>query len=111
MDSGSHCIPRCKPSAGRSLPNAGIPSAASTLGGVGNSGFSDLDGMFDDIQRQAVDDAHELFAQDVAATARENGLATADEIDIDIESRPAEPGWEIDPERVRRRANEIPAAG
>lgn len=67
--------------------------------------------MFDDIQRQAVDDAHEHFAQDLAATARANGMSTADQIEIEIESVPAEAGWEIDAERVRRRANEILATG
>ncbi|MFF2493235.1 hypothetical protein [Agromyces sp. NPDC058064] len=56
---------------------------------------------FDD----AFDEMYEEFAQSVAAAAREDGLRSADEVEIDTESD--SPGFTIDIARVRRRANEI----
>lgn len=64
----------------------------------------DHDDFAADIMRQALDDAHEHFAQDVAAAAREDGKTTADDVVVEIG---ADSDVEIDVERVRARANEI----
>jgi len=54
-----------------------------------------------------LDGAHEQFAEELAATARKNGMTNADAIDIELEITGADDGFEIDSEEVRRRANAI----
>jgi hypothetical protein len=72
---------------------------------------SNIDDAFDDFERQAVDAMHEQMAQGLADQMRDMGRTTADNVELDIESDTDDPKYRIDPERVRRRANEILAGG
>ncbi|WP_413320307.1 hypothetical protein AA0Z99_05745 [Agrococcus sp. 1P02AA] len=73
---------------------------------ISGDGF---DGMFDDVMRQASDDAHEEMARGLADTARGHGLKDADSIELDLRSNSVDSL--IDAERVRRRANDLLAGG
>lgn len=62
---------------------------------------------FDGLWRDVADSMHEQYAQAVADAARENGLPTADDISIDVETDSSDSKKRVDVERVRRRANQI----
>lgn len=63
---------------------------------------------FDRIAAQIIDDAsdtmHEALAEQVAATARENGMIIADGIELEISD---DSEGRVNAERVRARANQI----
>jgi len=63
---------------------------------------------FDQIAKHIIDEAsdtmHEALAEQVAATARENGMSSADGIELEISD---DSEGHVDAERVRARANEI----
>lgn len=75
----------------------------STMGSIDDA----FEGLWSDIS----DSMHEQYAQATADAARENGLATADSIEIMVESDSTDSRTAIDIDRVRRRANEILASG
>lgn len=68
-----------------------------------------MEDAFAEFEREAMDQLYEGFAEQLAAIARENGQTNANEIELDLESD--DPGFVIDGERVRRRANEILSDG
>lgn len=61
------------------------------------------------IRDAIADQVHEALAEKVAERAREQGYSRADSVQIDEESETG--GVEIDPERVRARANEMLSNG
>lgn len=67
--------------------------------------FNTMDDAFDDFERQATDQLYEQLAQGLADQARDLGLTSANS--IELESVSDESDFQVDPERVRRRANEI----
>ena len=69
-----------------------------------SSGF---EAAFESIRKQAIDEAHDQFAEELAATARSNGCRDADDIDIDLQVTGAGEYFPIDAEEIRRRANII----
>ena len=71
---------------------------------------SNLHGLAKRLTEGVVDQMHEAMANGVAAKAREHGLSTADNIDLDLTSDSDDPTLQIDVERVRARANEILAS-
>lgn len=68
---------------------------------------SDFGKAFDNLANQIGDEMHEAVAQQLADIARENGLTSADNIQLNVEGNDGT----IDEARVRRRANEILAGG
>jgi len=68
---------------------------------------SSFDDAFIDFERQAVDLMHEQLARGLADQMREMGRDTADNVELELESDTDDPAFQIDGERVRRRANEI----
>lgn len=77
------------------------------------SAMSNWDDLADDLEaemiRAALEEMHEEYAQGVADAAREAGLTSADDIEIQIEKRGEtdDPRLTIDVDRVRARANAI----
>lgn len=74
--------------------------------------ISGMDGLGDglgEFERQALDAFYEDMAQEVAQGARDNGLSSADSIELETTSD--DPTFVVDEARVKRRANEILAAG
>ena len=72
---------------------------------MGITGDGSMEDAFAEFEREAMDQLYEGFSEQLAAIARENGQTNANEIELDLESD--DPGFVIDGERVRRRANEI----
>ena len=73
--------------------------------GIKFSGGGNFGSFFDNVLKKASDDAHEHFAQKLAEKARENGMTSADDINLEVSSDSEE--FPIDGKRVKRRANEI----
>ncbi|MDI9889958.1 hypothetical protein [Microbacterium sp. IEGM 1404] len=57
------------------------------------------------IMREISDAMHEQMAQAVADAVREEGLASADQVEISTETD--DPSMPVDVARVRRRANQL----
>jgi hypothetical protein len=91
----------------------GAPSRACALSsGVRSiSAMGSIDDAFKGLWADISDSMHEQYAQATADAARENGLASADSIEITVESDSTDPRTAIDIDRVRRRANQILASG
>jgi hypothetical protein len=68
---------------------------------------NNFDNAFNDIERDAVNQMHETLAQGLAENMRELGRTDADAVVLELESDTDDPRFQIDGERVRRRANEI----
>lgn len=72
---------------------------------------NNFDQVAKQIMAEASDQMHEAMAQRVAERAREEGVSSADDIQLEVSSDSDEPELQIDAERVRARANEILAEG
>lgn len=68
---------------------------------------SNFDQIAKQIITEASDQMHEAMAQGVAQRAREEGLTSADSIQLELASDSDDPNLQIDTDRVRARANEI----
>lgn len=68
---------------------------------------SNFDQIAKQIMAEASDRMHEAMAQGVAERAREEGMSTADNIQLELTSDSDDPELQIDADRVRARANEI----
>lgn len=69
---------------------------------------SNLGDLGDELERGAIAAVQEQMAQGLAEHMRELGRSDANAVDLELESDT--PGFEIDAEWVRARANEILAA-
>lgn len=63
-----------------------------------------------EFEQDAIDMMHEKMAEGLAEQMRELGRDTADGVAIETDVDSDDPKWQIDVERVRRRANEILAS-
>ncbi|MCI4658930.1 hypothetical protein [Cryobacterium zhongshanensis] len=68
---------------------------------------SNLDDALDDFVKNAVEPMHESMAQGLAEEMRELKRASADGVVLDVATDSDDPRFQVDAERVRRRANEI----
>jgi hypothetical protein len=68
---------------------------------------SDFDDAFKKFEQNALDQMHEAMAQGLAEQMRELDRDNADAVDLKLETDTDDPRFQIDGERVRRRANEI----
>jgi hypothetical protein len=83
------------------------PAAMCTTVGRMINIASDFDDAFKKFEQNALDQMHEAMAQGLAEQMRELDRDNADAVDLKLESDTDDPRFQIDGERVRRRANEI----
>jgi hypothetical protein len=94
-----------EPVTSRSGGAHGTPGA-STVGLMFNI-ESNLTNNFEGVEQYVVDQMHEAMAQGLADKMRELNRDNANDVELDLQTDTDNPQYQIDGERVRKRANEI----